>query len=221
MVEGSSCFTATGWADGSYDLAAGEACGPALQMGVVVALAAGADHPDLTAAQAGEQKGPYTVGSFEALAAAGEAEGLSPEDLSAQSMADCSPGKWHLGHTSWFFETFVLRDHVPGYVLHDERFPFLFNSYYEALGERVEAQAGELPAAQRLDAVQVDGLHARQFIADNVRRGRALELDFRARIRLVAQAKVRRVSQGWRLTHWRPSARAACRPAFRPSSWKP
>ena len=46
------------------------------------------------------------------------------------------PAKWHLAHTTWFFETFVLRDHVPGYALHDERWPFLFNSYYEAEGQR-------------------------------------------------------------------------------------
>lgn len=52
-------------------------------------------------------------------------------------MEDASPAKWHLAHTTWFWETFLLRDHAPGYVLFDETYPFLFNSYYEAEGARI------------------------------------------------------------------------------------
>ena len=61
---------------------------------------------------------------------------LSAEDQIVQSMADASPAKWHRAHVTWFFETFLLKPHDPAYRTYDERFPFLFNSYYVAAGPR-------------------------------------------------------------------------------------
>lgn len=61
---------------------------------------------------------------------------LSAEDQTVQSMPDASPTKWHLAHTTWFFETFVLRPHARDYRVFDAAFEYLFNSYYEAVGPR-------------------------------------------------------------------------------------
>lgn len=61
---------------------------------------------------------------------------LSPEDCIVQSMPDASPAKWHLAHTTWFFETFLLKDHLPSYRPVHPRYSFLFNSYYNAVGDR-------------------------------------------------------------------------------------
>lgn len=61
---------------------------------------------------------------------------LSAEDQTVQSMPDASPTKWHLAHTTWFFETFVLRPHAKDYRVFDPAFEYLFNSYYEAVGPR-------------------------------------------------------------------------------------
>jgi len=80
----------------------------------------------------------YRVNSYGTVRALSEALAapLSDADTTLQSMPDASPAKWHLAHTTWFFETFLLRDHLDGYKLFDERWPFLFNSYYEAEGPR-------------------------------------------------------------------------------------
>src|SRR5712692_10659471 len=61
---------------------------------------------------------------------------LAPEDQTVQSMPDASPTKWHRAHTTWFFEQFLLLPHLAGYRVFDERFAYLFNSYYVAAGPR-------------------------------------------------------------------------------------
>jgi len=80
---------------------------------------------------------------------------LSAEDQCLQSMPDASPTKWHLAHTTWFFETLVLGALAPGYRPFDAQFPLLFNSYYESLGPRhPRPQRGLLsrPSAERVRA---------------------------------------------------------------------
>src|SRR5438876_9351797 len=70
---------------------------------------------------------------------------LETEDYVIQSMPDCSPTKWHLAHTSWFFETFVLEPHLSGYRPFDAQYRYLFNSYYNAIGPRwPRPQRGQL-----------------------------------------------------------------------------
>lgn len=63
-------------------------------------------------------------------------EPLEVEDFVIQSMPDCSPTKWHLAHTSWFFEAFILAEHAPNYRSPHPQFAYLFNSYYVQAGER-------------------------------------------------------------------------------------
>ncbi|GAB4252369.1 MAG: ergothioneine biosynthesis protein EgtB [Ekhidna sp.] len=72
-------------------------------------------------------------------------EPLEVEDFVVQPIVDVSPLKWHLGHTTWFFETFVLIPYLKGYRLFHDKYPFLFNSYYVSAGERwTRANRGQL-----------------------------------------------------------------------------
>jgi ergothioneine biosynthesis protein EgtB len=98
-----------------------------------------------SAAPAGAQKKLATdeargvwADSFRRVRAETEARAahLSAEDQIVQSMADASPTKWHRAHVTWFFEQFLLVPNDPAYKIFDERFPFLFNSYYVAAGPR-------------------------------------------------------------------------------------
>jgi len=78
---------------------------------------------------------------------------LAPEDQSIQSMPDVSPTKWHLGHTTWFFETFLLSRFDPDYRVFDPAFGYLFNSYYEAVGPRHPRPERGLLSRPTLDIV--------------------------------------------------------------------
>src|SRR3954467_10086865 len=72
-------------------------------------------------------------------------EPLIVEDYVVQPVEDVSPPKWHLGHTSWFFETFILKKFHKKYKLFDPAFNFIFNSYYESIGNRLlRTQRGNL-----------------------------------------------------------------------------
>jgi len=85
---------------------------------------------------------------------------LNPEDMIIQAVEDASPVKWSLAHTTWFFETFVLSERQKGYRVFDERFPYLFNSYYVSLGERHTRNSRGLISRPVLDEV----LSYRNFI---------------------------------------------------------
>ena len=87
------------------------------------------------------------------------AAALSDADATIQPFPDASPAKWHLAHTTWFFETFVMRDHVLGYSAFDERYAFLFNSYYEAEGPRHARPRRGMLSRPSLDEIRAYRAH--------------------------------------------------------------
>ena len=99
------------------------------------------------------------------------AEPLSAEDMTVQAMDDASPTKWHLAHVTWFFETFILSKHLPGYQTYDESFNYCFNSYYESQGARQPRPKRGLltrPSSERVFAYRA---HVDEALAKLLARG--------------------------------------------------
>jgi ergothioneine biosynthesis protein EgtB len=95
---------------------------------------------------------------------------LSDADATVQSMPDASPAKWHLAHTTWFFEKMVLVPHFSGYRAFDERFNFLFNSYYESVGARQPRPLRGLLSRPSLAVVLSYRQHVDSAMADLLKR---------------------------------------------------
>ncbi len=91
---------------------------------------------------------------------------LTPEDMMVQSCADASPAKWHLAHTAWFFESFILREFLPGYKLYNADFPWLFNSYYRSFDEFPEKRLRSSFSRPGLDEV----LAYRTYVEEGIER---------------------------------------------------
>ena len=127
-----------------------------------------------------ELDGPRTAIAerFARVRAASEklAARLSPEDQTIQSMPDVSPTKWHLAHTSWFFETFLLSPHARGYRVFDPAFGYLFNSYYEAAGERHPRAAARAAVAALREEVLRYRRHVTLAMLDLIDDGRRRDL---------------------------------------------
>jgi ergothioneine biosynthesis protein EgtB len=99
---------------------------------------------------------------------------LTAEDQMVQSCAEASPTKWHLAHTSWFFETFVLADYLPGYEGYHKDFRWLFNSYYNALGDMPEKKLRASFSRPGLDQILAYRVHVDAAV------GRLLEMELDA-----------------------------------------
>ncbi|HEX2803056.1 MAG TPA: ergothioneine biosynthesis protein EgtB [Sphingomicrobium sp.] len=93
---------------------------------------------------------------------------LSDADATIQPFPDASPAKWHLAHTSWFFETFVLRAQVKGYEPFDERFAYLFNSYYEGEGPRHPRPKRGMLSRPSLDEIRDFRAYVDEILLDSL-----------------------------------------------------
>jgi len=127
-----------------------------------------------------------TLERFRAVRAASErlSAPLSPEDCGVQSMEDASPTKWHLAHTSWYFETFVLEAAVPGYTPFDPHFRVLFNSYYNGIGDQYARPQRGLLSRPSLEQVREYRAHVDTHMQQAIFDALPAELDAIAEIGL-------------------------------------
>src|SRR5947209_19595213 len=93
-------------------------------------------------------------------------EPLASEDYVVQPMPDASPVKWHLAHTAWFFETFVLKPHCADYRVFEPKFELLFNSYYNAVGPRWPRHQRGLLSRPTVAEVYAYRRHVDQAVGD-------------------------------------------------------
>jgi ergothioneine biosynthesis protein EgtB len=98
---------------------------------------------------------------------------LSAEDQMVQSCPEASPAKWHMAHTTWFFETFILSTHLPGYRVFDQRFRDLFNSYYNAVGQQPEKALRNTFSRPGLEEVQKYRAHVDEHMRKLIQPGMA------------------------------------------------
>ncbi len=130
------------------------------------------DSPDI-------QSEPTILERFLRVRAASErlASPLSPEDCMLQSMEAASPAKWNLAHTSWFFETFILHPHAPGYRSFHPEFGYLFNSYYNRIGEmHPRPKRGMISRPSQADVLSYRA-HVNETLTDLIRTADAAALD--------------------------------------------
>jgi ergothioneine biosynthesis protein EgtB len=106
--------------------------------------------------------------------------GMTAEDMMVQSCPEASPAKWHLAHTAWFFESFVLREFLPGYRLFNEDFPWLFNSYYEGFSAFPEKRLRASFSRPALDEILLYREHVDRGIEQLFETAVDLEADARA-----------------------------------------
>lgn len=109
---------------------------------------------------------------------------LNPEDMMLQSMEDASPAKWHLAHTTWFFEEFILKQRLPNYVSPDDRFAFLFNSYYTQAGPRHARDKRGLVSRPDVSAVKAYRSHVEDALGDLINASRDDRDDIAALVEL-------------------------------------